>query len=224
MPAGRGRGFLMSVLHLSTATSGLPGASKSVWIPRMAAALCDDAGNVTDSFAANIRADGRHIETAASRIHGITTAQASRTGIDEIAALMMVCGLRASGKRTQDRPGFASCARTLVAWDAAFVCGVINSLFAKHGEPSNAWLRPGLSVVSLQDVATPFCKLAPEADDEASGAYCKPSRDEAAAILIGASHSARPLPHVADTNLALERALYAALKAQRAFETVGEAA
>lgn len=206
----------MSALFLSIATSGLPGATKSVWVPRMCAALCDDAGNVTDSFAANIRADGRHIEAAASRIHGITTAQASRTGVDEVAALMMVCGLRASGKRSQDRPGLISCARTLVAWQAEFVCGVITGLFAKHGEPSSAWLRPGLTTVSLQDVATPWCKLPPGEDD--SGQYRRPTRDDAAAILRGDAPSARPLPHTVDSNLHLEMRLHAALKDRGAFE------
>lgn len=206
----------MSVLHLSIATSGLPGASKSVWVPRMCALLVDDAGNVADSFAANIRADGRHIENQASVRHGITTAQASRTGVDEVAALMMVCGLRASGKRTQDRPGLISCARTLVAWQAEFVCGVITGLFSKHGEPSSAWLRPGLSVVGLQDVATPWCKLPPGEDD--SGQYRCPTRDEAAAILIGDAYSARPLPHTVDSNLHIERALWLALRGRGAFE------
>lgn len=60
----------MSILHIALATSGLPGASKSVWCPRMCAALVDDAGTVTDSFAVSIRADGRHIEAAATRRHG----------------------------------------------------------------------------------------------------------------------------------------------------------
>lgn len=203
----------MSTLFLSIATSGLPGVTKSVWCPRMSAALADDSGVITDSFAVNIRADGRFIEAPASRIHGITTAQANRTGVDEAFALTTICGLRASGKRTQDRPGLISCARTLVVWNAEFLCTIIDGLFAKHGEPSSAWRRPGLTVVSLQESVRIWCRL-PSEDD--SGGYKAPTRDDAAVALLGLP--ARDLPHTVDLNLALERSLYAALCAKNAFE------
>lgn len=201
-------------LFLSIATSGLPGATKSVWTPRLAAALCDDAGDVTDSFAVNVRADGRHIENAATLRHGITTAAASRTGVDEVFVLGVICGMRAGGKRSADRPGLINCARTLVAWNAPFVSEVISGLFARHGEPSAAWLRPGLTTISLQDVARPWCKLAAAEGDD--GQYRRPTRDEAAAALCGLP--ARPLPHAVDSNLERERAIYAALRERKAFE------
>lgn len=206
----------MSTLFLSIATSGLPGATKMVWACRMSAALCDDAGAITDSFSVNIRAESRHVESGAARIHGITTAQASRTGVDEAFALTSICGLRASGRRTSDRPGLISCARILVAWDAAFVCTVITGLFAKHGEPSNAWLRPGLQVVGLQEHARLFCKL--PAENSEDGQYRKPTRDEAAFELCGLP--ARDLPHGTDSNLDLERRIYGELRARNAFEAV----
>lgn len=203
----------MSVLNLSIATSGLPGTTKTVWCPRICAALADDAGKVQDSYAVNIRADGRFIDQGATRIHGITTSAASRTGVDETFALAIVCGLRASGRRTADRPGLVSCARVLVAWNAQFVCDVISRLFARCGEPSAAWLRPGLQIISLQNAATLWCRL--PSDDDAGG-YKHPTRDEAAAALLASP--ARELPHSPDSNLAIERSLYAALRERKAFE------
>jgi hypothetical protein len=203
----------MTTLFLTIATSGLPGATKSVWCPRMCAALVDDSGAVTDSFAVKVRADGRHIEAAAALRHGITTAAASRTGVDEVFVLGAICGMRASGKRAQDRPGLISCARVLVAWQAEFVCRVVSDLYQRHGEPGSAWRRPGLQIVSLQDAATPWCRL-PSTED--NGGYRKPTRDEAAAALCGLP--VRPLPHSPDSNLERERALYAALRDRKAFE------
>lgn len=207
----------MSALFLAIATSGLPSdsGSKSIWSPRMCAALCDDAGNVTDSFAVSIRADGRHIEAGAARRHGITTAIASRTGVDESFALASICGLRASGKRTQDRPGLASCARVVVAWDSDFVVAVINGLFARCGEPSSAWLRPGLQIVGLQQIAAPWCRI-PSGED--GGGYRKPTRGEAASVLLSEPVEPRPLPHTVEANLAIEMRLWAALRERKAFE------
>lgn len=205
----------MSTLFLSIATSGLPSDTipKAIWCPRVACVLVDDAGNQIDSYAVSIRADGRFIDPGASRVHGITTAMASRSGVDETFALAIVCGLRAGGKRTTDRPGLISCARTLVAWRADFVCDVISKLFAKCGEPSSAWRRPGLQIVSLQEVARLWCRL-PSTDD--AGGYRSPTRDEAAAELLGLP--ARPLPHSPDSNLERERAVWAALRDRKAFE------
>lgn len=205
----------MSTLFLAIATSGLPGATKSVWAVRIAAALVSDTGDITDNFAVNVRADGRHVEAAAALRHGITTAAASRTGIDEIFALSSICGMRASGKRAQDRPGLISCARVLVAWQAEFVCRVISDLYQRHGEPRSAWRRPGLQVVSLQDAATAFCRLPPVEGDE-TGQYRRPTRDEAAFELCGLP--VRPLPHSPDSNLERERAVFAALRERKAFE------
>lgn len=202
-------------LHLSVVTSGLPSETKSVWSPRMCAALCDDAGNITDSFAVNIRAEGRHIESPATLRHGITTGVANRTGVDEIFALGAICGMRTTGRRANDRPGLVSCARSLVVWNADFVCGVISALYERHGEPGLAWRRPGLQIVDLQESARPWCRLPPGDDD--TGQYRRPMRDEAAFELCG--QPARPLPHSPDSNLERERAVWSALAQRKAFET-----
>lgn len=209
----------MSILHLSMATSGLPSdrMNKAVWACRMCAALTDEAGNVTDRFAVNVRADGRFIDAGASRRHGITTGAANRTGVDEIFVLGAICGMRANGKRTQDRPGLISCARILVGWNADFIVRVISAMYEKHGEPGSAWRRPGLQIISLQEIATPWCKLAPAEDDDQSGQYRRPTRDEAAFALLALP--VRPLPHSPDQNLERERALYAELCRRNAIET-----
>lgn len=195
------------MLFLSLATSGLPKSSGALpWPVRICASLCDDSGRELDHYACHIRADGRHIDPGATRVHGIRTLECEQRGVDEVAALMSVVGLRASGKRTKDRPGLISSARTLVCWDADFVTKVIDRAFANHGEPSRAWLRPGLTVVSLQDTARPWCKL-PSEDD--TGGYRAPTRDEVAFEFWGAP--VRELPHTPDDNLRLEQRIHAAL-------------
>lgn len=208
----------MSILHLAIATSGLPGATKSVWAPRMAAALVDDAGNVTDRFAVSVRADGRVIEASATLRHGITTKIANQTGIDELSVIASICGLKARGKRLDDRPGLINCARVMVAWNVDFVTEVLTKLFIRHGEnaPGMAWMRPGMQKpICLQEHARLWCKLpAVEGDD---GQYRRPTRDEAASALCGLP--ARPLPHTVDDDLELQRVhLWPALRQRKAFE------
>lgn len=208
---------MTNVLHISLATSGLVRDADDVrqqpWICRIAAALCDDSGAVLDSFACLIRAeDNRQIEPAASIRHGISTSMCARGGVHERLALGMVLGFRAAGtKRPQDLPGMASYASAIVAWDAEFIRTILNARYARHGEPHGSWLRPGLQFISIQDLALPWCKLPAE-----DGSYRKPTRDEAAAALLGLP--ARPLPHSLDTNLDRERAVYAALRERNAFE------
>lgn len=209
----------MSVLHLSIATSGLVKSSLSAdsaqqpWIVRIAADLATDDGITVDSFAVSIRAEGRKIEPSASRIHGITSAMTERSGIYELFAIGAICGLKAGTKRKSDYPGFIASARTLVCWDAPFVREIISGLFLRHGEPASAWLRPGLSTISLQQLAAPWLRLPAE-----DGSYRKPTRDEAAAFF--ADEPARPLPHTVDQNLRLEKLIYAALRERKAFEEI----
>lgn len=206
-------------LFVSIATSGLPKSSGNMpWICRIAAALCDDSGAVLDHYACNIRAeDGARIEEGATRKHGITTAMCTRGGVAERLALGVVLGFRAQGtKRPVDLPGLASCATAVVCWDAEFCREVLNARYARHGEPHGSWVRPGLAFHSLQPLCTPWCKLPPAQGDDGGG-YRRPTRDEAAAALLGLQ--ARPLPHGVDSHLSVEQALYAALRARKAFET-----
>lgn len=220
----------MTLLHLSIATSGLPKGSLSAdsrqqpWIVRMAAELAAEDGRTIEQFACGIRAGDRKIDSEATARHGITSAYAARSGVDESFALSMVCGLKmkakADGTTRPDKPGLASNARFVICWDAEFVRGIIGSLFERLGEPASAWVRPGLSFISLQELCAPWLRL-PSAKGDDSGAYRKPTRDEAAAFFTGASP--RPLPHTVDDNLRIEKLLFPALRARGALE-IGEAA
>lgn len=217
----------MSILHLSIATSSLVKRSlpedsrQQPFICRIAASLCDTNGNETDHFACLIRSeDGKRVDPEATRRHGITSAACTRSGVAERFALGMILGYRAHGaKRPIDLPGLASCVSAIICWDADFVRAVVNARYALHGEPHGSWIRPGLQFYSLQQTASPWCRLpAPAGDD---GQYKNPTRDEAAAVLLGTEP--RALPHTVDDNLRLERAIFAVLAERKAFEMEGAA-
>lgn len=220
----------MTLLFLSIATSGLPKGSLSAdsrqqpWIVRMTAELAAEDGRTIEQFACGIRAGDRKIDSEATARHGITSAYAARSGVDESFALSMVCGLKmkakADGTTRPDKPGLASNARYVVCWDSAFVRTVIGGLFQRLGEPSSAWIRPGLSFISLQELCAPWLRL-PSAKGDESGAYRKPTRDEAGAFFLGAEP--RSLPHTVDDNLRIEKALFPALRSRGALD-LGEKA
>jgi hypothetical protein len=220
----------MTHLFLSIATSGLPKETleatsrQQPWIVRMCAQLATEDGTPIEQFSCGIRAGDRKIDADASNIHGITSAYAGRSGVDESFALSMVCGLKlrakADGTTRPDRPGFASNARFCICWDDRFVRVVIGGLFARLGEPADAWVRPGLQFVGLQELCAPWLRL-PAMKGDDSGGYRKPSRDEVAASFFG--RPVRPLPHRVDDNLVLEKLIFAELKARGALD-IGEAA
>lgn len=213
----------MSALFLSIATSSLlkdslPADSKQQpWIVRIAAQLVEADGSITQSFCTSIRASGRRIDQGATEIHGIATAQADRGGVYELFVLGAICGLKASGKRTTDYPGLASMARYVVCWNADFVRAVIGSMFARHGEPADAWVRPGLTFIGLQQAVTPFCRL-----PSSEGGYRLPKRDEAVSLLLGLPE--RKTPVSPEANLDLEKLLFFHLQERGAFEDMGAAA
>lgn len=209
----------MSMLFLSIATSSLlkdslPADSKQQpWIVRIAAQLVDANGAIEQGFCTSIRASGRKIDGAASEIHGITSTQADRGGVYELFVLGAICGLKASGKRSTDYPGLASMARYVVCWNADFVRAVIGSMFARHGEPADAWVRPGLTFIGLQQVIAPFCRL-----PSSEGGYRLPKRDEAVSLLLGLPE--RKTPVSPESNLDIEKLLYFWLAEKRAFEEI----
>lgn len=211
-------------LFLSIATSGLvkrgaPAESAQPFICRIAASLCDASGVETDHFACLIRAeDGKRIEPDATRRHGVTTGMCTRGGVAERFALGMVLGYRANGaKRPVELPGLASCANTVICWDADFLRAVVNARYALHGEAHGSWVRPGLQFISLQEAARPWCRI-PSGED--GGGYRKPTRGEAASVLLSEPVEPRPLPHTVEANLAIEMRLWAALRERKAFEMV----
>ena len=220
----------MTRLFISIATSGLPKGSLDVtsrqqpWICRMAAQLTAEDGTPLEHFSCGIRAGDRKIDAEATRIHGITSAHAARSGVDESFALSIICGLKlkakADGTTRPDRPGFASNARLCICWDAAFVRTVIGGLFVRLGEPADAWVRPGLQFIGLQEICAPWLRL-PSGKGDESGGYRKPSRDEVAAAFL--NRPPRPLPHTVDDNLALEKLIFAELLTRNSIE-IGAAA
>lgn len=213
----------MSLLFLSIATSGLPKGSLSAdsrqqpWICRIAASLETEDGKPIEHFACGIRAGDRKIDPQASAKHGITSAYAARSGVDESFALSMVCGLKmktkADGTVRPDKPGLASNARYVVAWNVEFVKTVIGMSFEKYGEPAKAWLRPGLSFLCLQQACAPWCKIP---DESGSGGYASPTRDQACSALLGLPE--RQLPHSVDENLQREKLLFTWLQSTQTFE------
>lgn len=199
------------ILHLTIAPSALPDSRTPLWPVRICAVLVRPDGTEQDSFAVSIRAEGRSIDAAATKEHGITAGQADRTGIFEGTAAAIVCGLKANGKRASDYPGLASCASEIVCWDAELVQSILNRSLERLGEPSGAFLRPRLVWHSLREIARVW----------ASNAQGEPSRSGAclALDLIGPSVPSEGSP---DANLRLERAIHAELRKLKAIE--GEAA
>jgi hypothetical protein len=206
----------MSLLFLNIATSGLlKDGEPAPWICRVAASMCDEDGTELDSLAVSVRAEGRFIDAGAAASHGITSRAAAKRCVHEVHALRIVCGMEPGPKRPDDYFGMVNCAGTLVAWDVNFVRAVVAAALADYAGPAVAWIRPGLTAISLRDTARTHCKL-PDERPDSTGAYKMPTRDEAARILLGAEP--RPLPHTADSNLHLERRIYFELRARGEFK------
>jgi hypothetical protein len=215
----------MTHLFLSIATSGLPKESleatsrQQPWIVRMVSHLATEDGTPIEQFSCGIRAGDRKIDAEATLNHGITSGYAARSGVDESFAMSMVCGLKSKqkpcGTLRPDRPGFASNALFCICWDAAFVRVVIGGVFARLGEPADAWVRPGLQFIGLQEICAPCLRLPARQGDE-SGGYRKPSRDEVAGAFF--QRAPRPLPHRVDDNLEIEKAIFAEIVARNMIE------
>ncbi len=204
--------MFISIATSSLLKDSLPADSKQQpWIVRIAASLCDTDGKVLEGFCTSIRAGGRKIDSGASAVHGITSTQADRGGVYELFVLGAVCGLKASGKRATDYPGLASMARYVVCWNADFVRAVIGGMFARHGEPADAWVRPGLTFIGLQQAVTPFCRL-----PSSEGGYRLPKRDEAVSLLLGLPE--RVSPTSPESNLDIEKLIFYWLQERKAFE------
>lgn len=173
-------------------------------MPRLSAELRTADGALIDSWSTGIRAEGRKIAADASAEHGITSAQAERGGIYELFALGAICGLKKGPRRASDYPGLASNARFVIAWDADRLRAAINDAFLRHGEPAGAWVRPGLTFVSLKQNVAPWCFT--EAVD---GVSREPTLAEAAKILLTDPPS---------DDMGRIRALYAWLAERNVFE------
>lgn len=213
----------MSVLHISVAPSSLSEPPpKGLWFMRVCAALCDDAGNVLDDFAQNIRSNNRTAEPGALTAFGIDRRDLHQRGIHEAHVARIICGLKAAPPRyPEDLAGLCSCAKVVVAWNADIVKEGMARALARMGEPSSAFARPLLRFISLRDDCTLWCKLTPT--DEDTGRYRAPSRAEAAATIIGDAYSPPPGLSIVGRNLHTEIAIFRELLRKtdgKAFEAV----
>lgn len=179
------------------------GAPEQPWIVGIACELTDLNGTHIASIDTAIRANGRSISDGARRVHGVTSAHASRSGISEIAALGVLCG----------KESFASQAKQIIGHNAAFDCQVIESVLLQNGREASALKRPGLTIVDTMLAATPFCKIPSEHE---SGGYKFASLDEACQILL--CEPPRQGHHTAWEDLQRAKRLYFLLRERGAFE------
>jgi len=231
------------ILFFDTETSDLWKKSLAVddpgqpWPVTVAAMLTDDDGNPGDQFfSLRIRSDGRLIRDGAAAVHGITTEEAAKTGINESLALMTLCGL-------------VKQARVVVAHNLDFDRDIIVSAITRATERADEWLvyaakneesslvrfaekhlqaaraqllgaarlfvQPGRRWVCTMKAATPVCKLPPKVPRE-DNSYKWPSLDEACEIIL--KQPPREGHHTAFEDLDRCRWLYLALKASGAIE------
>lgn len=199
----------MTLLVVDTETSGLfkrhlpMDSDQQPWVISLAAELCDDAGRQMACLSTGIRANGRTISSGAQRVHGVSTALASRTGVSELAALGVLCG----------KESFASQARCVIGHGISFDRDVITSVLARQGRDPSTWTRPGLQFVDTMTASAPFCKIPSEHE---SGGYKWPTLDEACEILL--NEPPRTGPHNAWDDIQRAKLLFFWLRSHGALE------
>jgi DNA polymerase III epsilon subunit-like protein len=204
----------MSLLFVDTETSGLLNrnlpmdSDQQPWVVSLAAELCDDKGRQIACINTGIRANGRKITDGAKAVHGVSSALAGRTGVSELAALGVLCGLQS----------FASQAAVVVGHGVSFDRDVITSVLARNKRDATTWVRPGLTFVDTMLAATPFCKIP---SDHESGGFKWPSLDEACELLL--NEPPRTGPHNAWDDIQRCKLLFFWLRSSGALE-IGEAA
>lgn len=170
-------GWCDVVLCFDTETSGLLrrdvplGDASQPWACVIAAELVDMDGKSLDFFSAHIRADGRTIGKGATDVHGLSSRDAAKAGVNEIVALGMLVG-------------FASQARYLVGHGVDFDRQVIEGMLIRRQKDTRIWVRPGLEHQCTMRAATNLCAIKPD-DPRTDGGYRWPSLDEACSILLG---------------------------------------
>lgn len=92
-----------------------------------------------------IRPDGYDIPTAASSVHGVTTAIAHKVGIPMSLAVAAYCNLRSK-------------ADLIVCYNKAFDIAIMEIAIARNGKTPS---HPGPSVECAMELVTPMCKMPP---------------------------------------------------------------
>lgn len=163
------------------------------WPVAIAAELTNMVGTVLGSMLAPIRSEGRAIKPAATAKHGISTRDAARAGVSEIAALGYLVQLAMNPTH-------------LIAWRADFDRDVLVAALSRLKKDSRMLLRSGLELVSVQDKAAAACRL-PGGPD---GQFRMPTLDEACQIILGAAREVGP--HDATDDLRVMRSVFFALR------------
>lgn len=170
------------------------------WVVSLSAELCDTKLRQLDFFSTRIRADGRKIEAEATGVHGISSADAGRSGIPEVTAIGMLCH-------------FASQARYVVGFGIDFDRKVIESILMRRRKDTRLWVREGLEFVDVMKPAAHICKLP---SPHESGSPRWPSLDEACEIILG--EPPREGSHTGWDDLQRTKRLFSKLAADRVIE------
>jgi len=170
------------------------------WIVAVAAELSTDDGAALDFVSLRIKADGRSIRAGAQAVHGISTRQASRSGVSEIAALAILCDLAAQ----------ADC---MIGFGVGFDRKVVESALLRRRKDPRMWVRPGIQVVDLIPACAALCRIP---SDHPSGSYRWPSLDVACETILGLKP--RQGIHTAHEDLTRAKLLWLHLTARGALE------
>lgn len=142
------------------------------WIVSMAGDLSDGDGVPQAFFFTQVRAaDGQKVRPGAEQVHGISSRDAAREGVPQIAALAMLCHL-------------ASQARYVVGYGLDFDRQLVESALLRSGKDTRLWTRPGLQFINCMLPATAICKLPPK-EPRDDGQFKWPSLAEAQQIILG---------------------------------------
>lgn len=161
------------ILAIDLETSGLPpkgiepGHDQYPWPVQVGAVLFDMDGRDRAIFGTRIRSDGRSISKGAADVHGMSTRDAGRSGVPEIAALAIVCH-------------FAAEASYITGYNAEFDRDILQSSLLRLGKDGRKLMRPGLQLVDLMKPSACLCKLPSERDD---GQYKWPRLSDAMTII-----------------------------------------
>lgn len=175
------------------------------WAVSIAAELATMDGKTIGKMLAPIRSGGRSIKPAATARHGVSTKDAARAGVSEIAALGFLVQLAMNPTH-------------LIAWRAAFDRDVLVAALSRLGKDSRMLVRNGLQLVSVQDWARFTCRL-PGGED---GQFKLPTLDEASQIILGDDRP--PPPHSAADDMRVMRDVFYALRHRNVIRLEGVSA
>ncbi len=194
------------ILFLSLATSGLIDRKQPLdspsqpFILSITAELCNAELEPLDHAHLRVRApEGRKVSIGATNVNGITNRQAAVNGINEIAALSVLCGLASQSLQVVGHG---------IEFDRDVAVGRLMAL----GKSPRQLTRAGLEWVDTMKTAAHFCKIESGNED---GNYKWPSLNEACQHILGYEPEGN---RSAWDNLQRAKMIYTALHKQGAFE------